>query len=302
MRITLAQVHAFVSVVEKSSFSAAASDLVMTQPAISHAIKTLERTLGGPLLHRHPLITPTALGHTLLPHARATIASAQSLLIASKSHFGQHSGTVRLAASTTACQGLVPDLFRRWRQHFPDISIHLLEGHEEEMVQWLEEGVVDAAILIDPPSRAPNSITITKDSFQAVVRRDHPLAQLRQITIRELINEPFVVGASGCLPQVVGMCTEANPDFVPAQEVRELGTLISMVVGHIGVSILPSLAQHMLPKELVMIPLDRHLERDLILTGPERRPWNPFVTTLTEDLRASPLAVSAEHLTRVPRD
>jgi DNA-binding transcriptional LysR family regulator len=288
MQMTLAQLHAFVSVVERGGFSAAANDLVMTQPAVSHAIKTLEQVLGGPLLHRHPLITPTALGHTLLPHARSTIASAQSLLIASKSHFGQSSGTVRLAASTTACLGLVPHLFRHWRHHLPDIAIHLLEGHDDEMVQWLEEGVVDAAILADPPSRSVGSIAIAKDSFHAIVHRDHALARSSQIEVRELINEPLLVCASGCLHQVVDMCTEENVNFLPAQEVRELGTLISMVAGKIGVSIVPSLAQNMLPKELIMVPLDRRIERNLILTGPEGRPWNPFVTSLIENIRAAP--------------
>ncbi len=292
MQISLTQLQAFVSVVETGGFSAAADELAMTQPAISHAVKTLERVVGGELVNRHPRIAPTPVGHTLLPHARATIASAQSFLVASMSHFGQSSGTVRLAASTTACLGLVPDLLRHWRHDVPNIAIHLLEGHDDEMVKWLEDGVVEAAILIDPPSRVPNSVVIAKDTFSAIVPRDHAFAREPQISVRELMNEPLLVCTCGCLRHVVEMCAEEDSAFVPAQEVRELGTLISMVAGHIGVSIVPSLARHMLPEELTMIPIDRRVERNLLLTGPEGRPWNPFVTSLIESCRSAPIVGS----------
>lgn len=53
---------------------------------------------------------------------------------------------------------------------------------------------------------------------------------------------------------------------------------------------MPSLAKSMLPKELVMIPLEPPLRRNLVFTGPELRPWNPFVTSLAESLRTRELA------------
>lgn len=290
MQITVVQIQAFVAVVDSGSFSAAAHELTMTQPAISHAIKSLERVLGGPVLHRHPLVAPTALGQKLLVHARATVSSAQSLVIAAENHFGQVSGPVRLAASTTACQGLVPDLLQHWRRELPDVTVQLLEGDDDEMLIWLEDGVVDAAILIDPAEPHEGSLVVARDHFHAVVRKDHPFAQLPEISVGDLIEEPLIVSNSSCLPQVMSMCRTAEPSFLPSQEVRELGTLMSMVAGHIGVSIMPSLAKPMLPKELTMVPLRPTLERNLVLTGPQSRPWNPLVEALTESLRMAQLA------------
>lgn len=231
MQVTLVQMQAFLAVLEHGSFNGAATELRMSQPSVSAAIKTLERTLGGAVLNRTPFIHPTVLGGKLLSHARATVSSAQSFLVAAESHFGQINGSVRLAASTTACQGLVPGLLQHWRQHLPDLTVHILEADDDEMAVWLEDGVVDAAILIDPPTVVDGALLVATDSFQAVVRRDHPLAKLPTMRVRDLIDEPVIVSNSGCLPQVMEMCRTADPTFLPAQEVRELGTLVSMVVG-----------------------------------------------------------------------
>lgn len=290
MQVTLVQMQAFLAVLEHGSFIGAANELRMSQPSVSAAIKTLEKALGGAVLNRTPFIHPTVLGGKLLPHARATVSSAQALLVAAESHFGQISGSVRLAASTTACQGLVPSLLQHWRQHLPDLTVHILEADDDEMEVWLEDGVVDAAILIDPPMAIKGSLMVATDSFQAVVRRDHPFAKLPMMRVHDLIDDPVIVSNSGCLPQVMEMCRAVDPTFLPAQEVRELGTLVSMVVGRVGVSIMPSLAKSMLPKELVMVPLDPPLRRNLLFTGPELRPWDPSVTSMADSLRVRELA------------
>lgn len=286
MRVTLVQMQAFLAVLEHGSFVGAANELRMSQPSVSAAIKTFEKALGGAVLNRTPYIHPTVLGGKLLPHVRATVSSAQGCLVAADSHFGQNSGSVRLAASTTACLGLVPGLLQHWRQHLPELTIQILEADDDEMAVWLEDGVVDAAILIDPPTVIDGSLMVATDSFQAVVRKDHPFAKLPTMRVSDLIDDPVIVSNSGCLPQVVEMCRDVDPAFLPAQEVRELGTLVSMVVGHVGVSIMPSLAKSMLPKELAMVPLDPPLRRNLVFTGPELRPWSPFVSSMADSLRA----------------
>jgi len=284
MNITLAQLRALVSVIDLGSFGAAADQLGMTQPAISHAITTLERTVGGAVLRRRPTVAPTALGRRILPHARAALASVDALASEVAAHHGRAGGSVRIAATSTVCQGLMPELIQHWREHAPMIELQLFEGDDEELPVWLEDGLVDAAILIDADPTPRGGILLRHDPFLAVIRRDHVLAEESRVHLRDLLDDPFMLSTGGCETQIRKIFALANEPLVATQQVRETGTLISMVAGDMGVTVMPSLAQAMLPPSLVMIPLEPHFERTLTFSGPTSRPWSPLVEALRDTL------------------
>lgn len=285
--LTLRQLHVFVTVLEQGGFGAAADHLQMSQSAVSHALAATERVLGAPLIIRTPLTKTTTLGAAILPHARSALASMAALhATVDCQREGRTGGIVRLAAAPTASHRLVPELLKRWRTELPGLNIRLFEGGDDELPVWLSDGVVDAAVLIDPDPIPAGSIVLARDDFQAVLRSDHPLAVEERIPLRDLLDDPLLVSSSGCETQINAMHTLAGLPYSPAQRVHEMSTLLGMVDAELGVAILPSLARTLLPNGLVMVKLEPHLERALVFTGPSNRPWHPSVEPM-RDIAAS---------------
>ncbi|QUQ71778.1 LysR family transcriptional regulator [Kutzneria sp. CA-103260] len=281
MGVTLRQLAVFVAIADHGGFGAAATALGMSQSSASHSLASLESAVHGELVQRTAPVRPTALGETLLPHARATLAAARAFDAAAAAHTSAAvGGTVNLSVPPTVARGLLPGLLRRWHANRPDLEITVFEAVDDEIAQWLENGTVDAAFLIDPDPLPPGARLVATDDYQAVVRTDHPLAGEESIELADLLEDPLLVPTSGFGPPIARLHAMAGLPYRPSRLIRELLTLLSMVEAGLGVAILPSLAASMLSDALTLVPLQPLLERQLVLTGPTTRPWHPGVTTL----------------------
>ncbi|MFT4052040.1 MAG: LysR family transcriptional regulator [Microbacterium sp.] len=289
MPITLPQLRAFVAVVDHRGFAAAADELGVTQSAVSHTVSALEASLGAPVVVRRPSLEVTALGRDILPHARSALASADALLHAAR-QTQEQSGTIRLGVTSTVCFGLLPALMTTWRTAHPAIIVRVFEGDDPELVTWLEDGTVDAAILIDPAADYPNGVLVGTDAYCAVVREDHPLAAEANITADALLDDPVLVSAGGCGPDIIDLLRSHDPGFTPAQRVYDSAALLNLVAADLGVTVFPSIGRGMLAPGTRMIALDPAIERRMVFTGPAGRAWHPLV----EPLR-SPLTRRAAH-------
>ncbi|MFT4213168.1 MAG: LysR family transcriptional regulator [Microbacterium sp.] len=295
MNVTLAQMRAFVAVHEARGFSAAADETGTTQAALSYAVGSLEKTIGGKVFDRQPRLALTALGAKLLPHALASVTAADRVGLIVDVHFGRAAGTVRVAASTTACAGVVPQLLDHWGHLLPGIEVRILEGEDDEMPAWLEDGIVDAAILIDPEERDGRAVVVARDKFEAVVRGDHPFAGSNSITVADLLDDPVVVSDTGCRARILDICRSADPGFTPARDIRELSTVMELVAAGVGVSILPGLGHPLVPEGLTLIPLEPAVHRTLVLTGPTGRPWRPLAEELVASVKEPTSSRTSSH-------
>ncbi|GGY01533.1 LysR family transcriptional regulator [Streptomyces hiroshimensis] len=297
MTVNLPQLRAFLAVVDAGGFSAAAADLGMSQSAVSHAVASLERALSAPLLVRSTPVRTTALGERVLPHARLALSAARSVEHIAAEAAGAMTGTVRLAATPTVCQGLVPGLLRHWREDQPRITVRVFEGDSSEVSTWLEDGTADAAVVIDPPPGP--GIQLATDRYQALLPRDHPLAGEPRVDIRDLEDDPFLISPNGCEVRIRRIHGLAGLVFAPTHRVRDLATLISMVQAGIGVTVLSEVSRSLIPSDLVLVPLEPRVSRRLVLTGPPDRPWHPAIRTLAESA-VGHLAEAASSASAVP--
>src|ERR1700712_4617766 len=106
---TLRQLEYLVTIVDQGSFTRAAELLHVTQPALSHQIRALERTAGGPLLERLPRsvrLTPT--GRAMLPHARPALADADRARCAARQAAGLDTGELQIATLYSISLGVLP--------------------------------------------------------------------------------------------------------------------------------------------------------------------------------------------------
>ncbi|MFJ9083948.1 MULTISPECIES: LysR family transcriptional regulator [unclassified Streptomyces] len=280
MPLNLPQLRAFLAVVDTGGFSAAAAELGMTQSAVSHAVASLERELTAPLLIRATPARTTVLGEQVLPHARTALAAARSVEQIAAEAAESMAGTVRLAATPTVCQGLVPSLLTHWREDQPRVTVRVFEGDSAEVAGWLGNGTADAAVLIDPPPGP--GVQLADDGYRALLPRDHPLAGEERVDIRDLEDDPFLISPNGCESRIRTIHTRAGLRFDPTHRVRDLATLISMVQAGIGITVLSEVSRSLIPADLVLLPLEPGTSRRLVLTGPQERPWHPAVRTLAE--------------------
>jgi DNA-binding transcriptional LysR family regulator len=290
MTVNIPQLRAFLAVVEAGGFSAAAADLGMSQSAVSHAVASLERELSAPLLVRSAPVRPTALGERVLPYARTALTAVRSLEEVAAEAAGAMTGTVRLASTPTVSQGLVPQLLRHWREELPRITVRGFEGDSAEVAQWLENGTADAAILIDPPPGP--GVQLALDGYRALLPRDHPLADEAAVDIRDLADDAFLISPNGCEARVREIHRLAGVPFAPAHRVRDLVTLISMVQAGIGVTVLSEVSRPLVPRDLVLLPVEPRTSRRLVLSGPRARRWHPAVRALAESAAGRLAAVS----------
>ncbi|MEU6234234.1 LysR substrate-binding domain-containing protein [Kitasatospora sp. NPDC047058] len=285
--VNLAQLRALIAVADAGGFGAAAAELGISQSAVSHAVAALERALGAPVLHRTTPARPTPLGEQVLPHARTAVASAAAVRSIATRHSGGLTGTVRLAAPTTVCQGLLPALLQDWRAAHPRLTVRVFEGEDDELPVWLGAGTVDAAVLVDADPVPPGAVPLGADSMHALLRRDHPLAGEAAVDVADLEDDDFLLSEGGCERHIRDAYRRAGVRFAPRHRIRDLNTLIGMVHAGVGVSVMPALAQPMLPADCVLVPIRPAAHRTLTLTGPAGRPWSPAVSGLLAAVRTA---------------
>ncbi|WP_409238572.1 LysR family transcriptional regulator [Streptomyces sp. PA5.6] len=280
MTVNFPQLRAFVAVVDAGGFGAAADELGVSQSAVSHAVASLERELAGPLLVRAGRVRTTVLGERVLPYARGALSAVRGIEEVAADAAGTLTGTVRLAATPTVCQGLLPVLTAHWRESCPHVTVRVFEGDSAEIAGWLENGTADAAVLVDPPPGP--GVLLALDGYRALLPRDHPLAAEPVVDVRDLEDDDFLISPGGCEDRVRALHDLAGPRFAPAQRVRDLATLISMVQAGIGVTVLSEVSRPLLPPDLVLVPVSPRVSRKLVLSGPRGRAWHPAVRALAE--------------------
>ncbi|HVU22704.1 MAG TPA: LysR family transcriptional regulator [Opitutus sp.] len=145
------QLHAFAAVARCQSFTRAAKELFLTQSAVSHAIKALETEIGSRLVDRAGRrVLLTQAGEQFLRHAEKILRemdAARSGLDA-LSRWGH--GRLRVGASTTACQYILPTVLREFKQSFPKAVITIEAGDHAQQVELLQHNQIDLAIMLEP--------------------------------------------------------------------------------------------------------------------------------------------------------
>jgi len=284
MALTAAQLRVLVAVERHGSFSAAADALRVSQPAVSGAVKALEGEVGGPVLDRRSGRL-TALGSAVLPHALAALGSLDAVVAAAAEHHGAPHGTVRLAVVPSVRAGLVPRLLEAWAAALPAVTVEVVEGDDPELPDWLDAGLADVAVLVDPADRdlGPGAVELEGDLLRAVVPAGHPLAARESVHLEELVAGRLLSSGGGCQVQLRALHRSTGLPFRPVAEVAGLPSLLAMVARGDGVAVVPELAAPLVPTGARLVPLEPELRRRLVLTGPPlgtERGQHPLVQPL----------------------
>ena len=153
MAITVTQLRAFLAVVRGGSVTAAADELVVTQPSVSAAVASLGRELDCELLERAGRgIRPTAAGAAFAPYAADILGLLEQGRRAAREAGDGAGRRLRIAAVTTAAESFVPTLMRAFADEHPEIELTLDVGNRQQVLDRVLDHSVDVAISGRPPT------------------------------------------------------------------------------------------------------------------------------------------------------
>jgi DNA-binding transcriptional LysR family regulator len=191
------QLHAFAALARRGSFTLAAKDLFLTQSAVSHAIKALEDDLGTRLVDRvGRRVLLTQAGEQFLRHTDKILREMEVARagIDNLSKWGH--GRLRVGASTTACQHVLPTVLREFRQSYPKCVIRIEPGDHGAQLDLLRGGHVDLAFVLESSAHMQQEfafVPLFHDELRFLVSPQHPWAKLGRAPHESIEAETLIL-------------------------------------------------------------------------------------------------------------
>ncbi|MFJ3792549.1 LysR family transcriptional regulator [Kitasatospora sp. NPDC090091] len=290
---TLRQLEYLVAVVDTGSFTRAAELLHVTQPALSHQVRALEKAVGGTLLERLPrAVRLTPMGRSVLPHARAALADAERLQAAARLTAGLDGGELELATVYSVGLGILPPVLRAWRRDHPGVRIRLREfAHNDELRAAMTAGQADLAIGTPPPDWEGPIRELGVEEFVLALPAESGAGERGSVALADLADRDWVHYApgNGLADLVDEACAEAG--FRPRAAVRTEQTAAAPLLAAAG------LGPALVPANIVPLGFDGVVRRP---EPPVRRPLVAYTRTRPDPLSAAFVELLARQACLLP--
>jgi LysR family hydrogen peroxide-inducible transcriptional activator len=243
---TLRQLHFLTALRAEGSFVGAAETVGVTQPTLSAGIKELETALGAVLVERGRVgAVLTSAGEEAAERAARALSEVEELVRAVQAAGKPFTGVFRLGAIPTIAPFLLPRALPLLKQTFPNMRLLLREDLTARLIEALKARTLDAALVALPYVAAGIATTsIAEDEFFFLCPQGHPLAARNDLSPEHLKNEDVLLLEDGhCLRDHALSVCRATPGKRSAQvSATSLHTLVQMVGGGMGVTLLPKIA------------------------------------------------------------
>jgi DNA-binding transcriptional LysR family regulator len=303
-QLSLDRLRTFTYVIELGSFSAAATRLDLSQPAISLQVRELEKQAGVRLIERvGRRAAPTAAGEELLGYARRIDAMVSGALDAMQRHAKGTVGRIRLGTGDTACIYFLPPVLRALRQQFPSLDIVVSTGNSSDILKSVEENIIDVGLVTLPaPGRVFDIQPVLDDDFVAITSRS-AAALPERVTPGDLSRLPVVLYEPGAnTRQLIDQwATRAGVSLKPAMELGSVEAIKEVVGAGLGCGVVPAMA---LPSpraldRMAIRPLHPRLYRKLAIVVRRDKPLQRALREVIHAIKAAArtfgtIAVTAE--------
>ncbi|MEW5792352.1 MAG: LysR family transcriptional regulator [Pseudomonadota bacterium] len=198
MNLTFRQLKVFEAVARHLSYTRAAAELHLTQPAVSMQIKQLEETVGLPLFEQlGKKVYLTEAGKEFYHYSRSIAQQLSEVRQVLDELKGIQRGRLKISVATTA-QYFAPRLLRTFAQRFQNVAVSMDVTNREALLRQLEHNEVDMAIMGQPPEGLDAvAEPFLQNPLVVIAPPDHPLAGTHSIPLATLIEEPFIVREQG---------------------------------------------------------------------------------------------------------
>ncbi|MCL9805885.1 LysR substrate-binding domain-containing protein [Flavobacterium amniphilum] len=247
--MTLQQLKYIVALDEERHFARAAEICMVTQPGLTIQLKNLEEEIGIKIFDRTKVpLTPTLLGTEIINRAKKILREADDIRDFVINQKNTLEGEVKIGIISTLSPYLIPLFIKEMKEAAPKMHFTIKEGHTGQLIQNLETGTIDIAIMATPTG-SPNLIEhpVFKEPFLAYLNNSHPLAEASFYEMQPndkaellLLQNEYCYNA-----QLLDICGIKNPGKIKDQfqyDINSIETLKNLVRAELGFAILPELS------------------------------------------------------------
>ena len=242
-KMDLKNLITFIHVAELGSFTKAAEQLGYSQPSISFQIKQLEEELGCLLFERiNHTITLTEKGHELVYCAHQIRALTDSFK-ESVAENDECSGHIHIVTPDSVCEEMINSHYIDFHNRYPDISIRFSTGDSAVMLDMLDHNEADVIITLDNHLYNKDYIIAKEQqlSMHFVTARNSKFANRKNLSIKDIINEPFILTehGQGYRPVFDRELAKKSLEITPFLEIGRTDMITSMLTQSNMISYLP---------------------------------------------------------------
>jgi DNA-binding transcriptional LysR family regulator len=292
------RLQVFFTVAKQLSFTKAAELLFMTQPAVTFQVKQLEEHFNTRLFERsHGRISLTPAGELALDYAERILNMTSEMEARISELTGQVSGPLLIGASTTIAEYMLPKLLGEFKRLHPETQARLTVANSETIENKVADHTLDIG-LIEAPSHHPNLVTkvCCQDELVMICSPQSDMAKYSVVTPAQFASRPYISRESGsgtreCIDDYfkgAGVCLDE------LNLVMELGSreaIKGAVSAGLGVAVVSvtTVTKEVRLGELIAVPMDPPLRRQLSLVYPEEKFRSRLLQAFLDFLESSPL-------------
>jgi DNA-binding transcriptional LysR family regulator len=247
LSLDLRLVQQFLAVADLLSFRKAAERMHMAQPPLSQAIMRLEGLIGTQLFDRTPPgVRLTHAGEVFKVEAVRLLNQATSAVDRTQRAGRGESGSLHIGFIGPAMFAFLPKVIREFRKLHPGVALHLHEGSSIEVAALLNADSLDLGFLL-PPGPFADDVVVTEivtDYLIAVLPTGHRLSAQHDVKLEDLAGDDFVLFSAKGVPalraKIIALCLQAGFEPNIVQEAVQTPTVLGLVAGGLGVSLVPS--------------------------------------------------------------
>jgi DNA-binding transcriptional LysR family regulator len=285
------RLQVFYTVARQLSFTKAAEQLFMTQPAVTFQIKQLEEHYNARLFERsHGRIALTPAGRLVMEYAERILGLSEELETRVGELTGAVSGPLLLGASTTIAEVILPQVLGEFKARHPQVQAYMTVGNSETIEHRVADHTLDLG-LIESPSHLPGLHTeiCCEDELVMICAPSHRLARQRSVTPEQIAAEPYVSRETGSgtrefADQYFRQNKVAPEDLNIIMELGSGEAIKGVVETGAGVSIMSRarVVKELKLGVLVALPLAPRLIRTFSFVHPKEKFRSKLLTTFVE--------------------
>ena len=271
------------------SFTRAAEQCHVTQPALTAAVKKLEAQLGGPLFHRERnRLRLTEFGRQMEPLLAGVLERAEAERSAAESLRLLNQPPVRVGVMPTLGPVRLAAFLASFERSHPGVEVAIREGRPAELAAWLEADALDAAILnpLDAPGEVWRVEPLYTERYVVPLPADHPLRARDALALGDLAGQPYVDRlACEMRERVMAVCGQRGVELYARFRSEREDWVQAMVAANLGFAFMP---EHSITHPgAIQRPLaDPVVERTVALATMPGRPHAPAVAAFMRAARS----------------
>ncbi|WP_234998623.1 LysR family transcriptional regulator [Salirhabdus sp. Marseille-P4669] len=259
--LELKQLQYFIEITRTGSFTKAAENLFITQPALSRNVKSLEEEIGAPLFIRsRKKLILTDIGMVLKRHAETIEKQLLSLNSEISNLLTLKRGNIRIGLPTIINSFFFSDLLASFHNEYPEVTFQLVEDGSKRIEEKIVNEELDFGVVVVSPENNEqfDSYQFVSEKLKLVVPPNHKFASKEQVALQELQDETFIMFNQDfeLRSLILNACQEAGFEPKIISETSQLDFIEEMVAFDIGITLLPENTCEELTSDLHTITIE----------------------------------------------